>query len=173
MLYCRAMSYAMFIKSTEVWPATAHLGNGSLLNLLQAMSMVLQRCTTGLVSLEAPSAASATTPSTSTADALRYSECVGECMRVLSAVLKSRRKASIPPISLLHETFASTANEDDAWGVTSSNIIQYGCQLLSCESCNKVSEHIFTVSPVHRILDTAVHFCGNVDHILVLYYRIF
>lgn len=117
-----------------MWPATSHLGNGSLLSLLQAMALVLQRCTTGLVSQETSASSSI-----STGDALRYSECVGECMRVLSAVLKSRRKASIPPVSLLHETFASTEREDDMWGTTCAKIIKYGCQLLSCESCNKVS----------------------------------
>ena len=131
-----------------MWPATSHLGEGSLLQLLQSMVLVLRRCTSALVSLDAPlsmemcdsgDSSSTVTGSSSASEALRYAECVGECMRSMSAMLKSRRKATIPPISLLHSAFASNDKEEDAWGATSSEILLLGCQLLTCQGCNKVS----------------------------------
>lgn len=65
-------------------------------------------------------------------EVMRFAECVGECMRVLSAVLKTRRGALIPAYN------EDNATENDKWGTITDSILYNGCKILSSDLVSKV-----------------------------------
>lgn len=138
---------------SSVWPAGQDIGNGSLLKFLETVSPLLHRCAVALsrppptessapAAAITPPAALLPTPSLETdaeggtessqtaADVMRYAECVGECLRVVSAVLKPRRGAIVPA--------TDSSGTADAWDEVSDSILRDGCVVLSSQFVSKV-----------------------------------
>jgi hypothetical protein len=111
---------------TSVWPAGQYIGNGTMLRVLGAFAPLLRRCAGVIAS---PSKSSEGSPvSHTTSEVMRYGECVGECMRVMSAFLKSRRGAIVSPSS----------GTSDSWDDVTDTLMAAGCAILGSETVSKV-----------------------------------
>jgi hypothetical protein len=127
--------------NSSVWPAGQDLGDGTLLTLLNAMEPLLRRCATVLdvpqqLEEEPEEAAGEEVGEEnrrSSTELMRFAECAGECMRVLSAILKPRRGAVISP---LDREFCANP-EEDRWNVVSGSVLYHGCKILSSDLVSK------------------------------------
>jgi hypothetical protein len=123
--------------NSSIWPAGQDLGDGSLLKLVHAMEPLLRRCATALDEQEKSSQEEGEElneeKSRGATELMRFAECAGECMRVLSAILKPRRGAVISPLS------PSDDPEKDQWNIISNSIMFHGCKLLSSDLVSKVT----------------------------------
>lgn len=117
---------------TSVWPAAQDIGNGTMLRILEAIAPLLRRCAAVISSPakthDGPAA------SHTTSEIMRHGECVGECMRVLSALLKSRRGAIISPSPVT----TSGHIECDSWDGVTKTLMASGCAILGSETVSKV-----------------------------------
>jgi hypothetical protein len=128
--------------NSSVWPAGQDLGDGTLLMLLNVMEPLLRRCATVLdlqqeqqLEEEPGEETEEVTQekSRSATELMRFAECAGECMRVLSAILKPRRGGVISPAN--HDS--CTNPENDRWDVVSSSVLSHGCRILSSDLVSK------------------------------------
>jgi hypothetical protein len=141
---------------SSVWPAGQDLGEGSLLLILQVMNPLLSRCAylldhgageeSQLLHLLLLSLIQFYSysylyieDSRSATEVMRISECAGECMRVLSAILKPRRGAIVSPVIIGKTDDEVSDPSSDPWGRVTSEIIQNGCKILCSELVNKVN----------------------------------
>lgn len=121
--------------NSSVWPAGQDLGDGTLLSLLNAMEPLLRRCATTLDPHQQPKEKieeDGEERGISSTELMRFAECAGECMRVLSAILKPRRGAVIAPLDS-----ANSEEAGDRWSVVSNSILYHGCKILSSDLVSK------------------------------------
>ena len=148
--------------NSSVWPAGEDLGEGTLLKFMSAMEPLLRRCSNVLgnqsqiITVEANNLLEVdkdddddggennnennnesqnknkNTEARGATEVMRFAECAGECMRVLSAVLKTRRGALIPPYR------QEINNENNKWGIITDSILYNGCKILSSDLVSKV-----------------------------------
>lgn len=115
--------------NSSVWPAGQDLGEGTLLFLIGTMEPLLRRCAVVLAEQSAANI-SGEDRNRGATELMRFSECAGECMRILSAILKPRRGGII---STVHD------EEKDEWGVISDSVLECGCKILSSDLVSKVT----------------------------------
>jgi hypothetical protein len=87
---------------------------------------------------------------TTASEIIRYAECAGECMRIISATLKSRREGHVVKWQATDDVDHDSDNGSDGsdqegaaeerllWHVVSNRVIEIGLRILSSELVNKV-----------------------------------
>lgn len=118
--------------NSSVWPAGQDLGDGTLLQLIETMEPLLRRCAVVLTDNAKPAVLyGGESSNLGATELMRFAECAGECMRILSAILKPRRGGII-------STFSYEEENKNRWGVVADSILEFGCKILSSDLVSKV-----------------------------------